>query len=158
MNICFSISIAQHGEIIIIINSSPWSQNLSLRVRVNRVTVLRVRVLKSHCSYCSWPTIASIDFWSCFWLWRTHVYRLYCNITQLFVFMKTFIWSLHSILDNSNFYNFQKMYLPKRNNDFSLSHSVLSSSWPWPWPTWSLTNLVLDLANLVTNLDKPSLG
>ena len=73
MNICFSISIAQHGEIIMIINSSSWSQNLSLRVRVNRVTVLRVRVLKSHCSYCSWPTIASIDFWSCFFksaLWE----------------------------------------------------------------------------------------
>ena len=56
MNICFSTSIAQHGEIIIIINSSPWSQNLSLRVRV----------LKVHCSYCSWPSIASIDVWSCY--------------------------------------------------------------------------------------------
>ena len=55
MNICFSISIAQHGEIIIIINSSPWSQNLSSRVRV----------LKVHCSYCSWLITASIDFWSC---------------------------------------------------------------------------------------------
>ena len=37
MNICFSISIAQNGEILIIINSSPWSQNLSSRVRVQRV-------------------------------------------------------------------------------------------------------------------------
>ena len=31
------MSIAQHGEIIIIINLSPWSQNLSPRVRVQRV-------------------------------------------------------------------------------------------------------------------------
>ena len=37
MNICSSISIAQYGEIIIIINSSHWSQNLSPRVRVQRV-------------------------------------------------------------------------------------------------------------------------
>ena len=46
MNTCSSISIAQHGEIIIIISSIPWSQNLSLRDRVHRVRVLRVRVLR----------------------------------------------------------------------------------------------------------------
>ena len=50
MNTCSSISIAQHGEIIIIINSIPWSQNLSLRDRVHRVRVLRVRVIKQFIS------------------------------------------------------------------------------------------------------------
>ena len=42
---------------------------------------------------------------------------------------------------------------------------ILSSSWPWPWPTWSLTFLTwsptwpnLALADLVTNLTKPSLN
>ena len=42
---------------------------------------------------------------------------------------------------------------------------LLSSSWPWPWSTWSLTFLTwsptwpnLPLADLVTNLTKPSLN
>ena len=88
MNICFSISIAQHGEIIMIINSSSWSQNLSLRVRVHRV-----RVLKSHyCSYCSWPTIASIDFWSCFCSFIDKYIYLYFPPLQLKAILCLFNW------------------------------------------------------------------
>ena len=49
------MSIAQHGEIMIIINSSPGSQNLSPRVRVQRVkspqSPLQILQLTYYCIY-----------------------------------------------------------------------------------------------------------
>ena len=124
MSICFSISIAQHGEIIIIINSSPWSQKLSLRVRV----------LKSHCSYCSWP-IASIDFWSCF---GDTLYHLSENDIMA---LGRFTWPSYS-LENS-------MNLIRSLSSIFLSKSLSN-------PSLELGTTKYDFAMLSSSMSHPS--